>query len=593
MAKITLTDLANLQNENSAVASLSANNAAIEAAIENTLSRDGTSPNQMGDNIDMNSHRVINLPAPVSVTEPLRLSDLNTFIGGGTIQAIPSGGTTGQVLTKSSNSNYAVDWETTSGQGDPIVVLVSGQSFLTAFSSLAWSPATNLKIWNFSGVDGNVGTAYAAPSASTISLPIGYLSRIAKDNPSRSVYGIVVGFSSRDISHWLSGTGAPDIYQNILNQMTPALAAAGVTKITRFVWMQGQADCLPLNTSYVANFTTMMGRFWGNSWFPKETRSDIFSIASVADGDPVNTDADRMNDLLLAVVNAMPDTRRYFYLSTFTGATYWDAVALGHPTAQGIVSMSQLTGRSNLNGVTNDPFTGNVAVGTAGSVSASKFAINASANPVMLTPITGALSQIQGVDGGVAYDTIDTIGNPSSYIGRRANGISTALTTLAANDLITGLAARGYDGTAFSGAKSSILFFASEIWTTIHRGTYISVYNTPTATDVAAEGARFQPSGGLSVGAAAIAVDPGIGNVNAAGSIIAASATAIPAGGTTGTGLKVSSTANFGVFFGSGAPSLSAAKGSLYMRSDGSSTSTRMYVNTDGGTTWTNVVTAA
>lgn len=70
-------------------------------------------------------------------------------------------------------------------------------------------------------------------------------------------------------------------------------------------------------------------------------------------------------------------------------------------------------------------------------------------------------------------------------------------------------------------------------------------------------------------------------------------ATAIPVGGTTGAGLRVSSTANFGVFFGSGAPSLSAAKGSLYLRSDGSGTNDRMYVNTDGATTWTAVVTVA
>ena len=69
--------------------------------------------------------------------------------------------------------------------------------------------------------------------------------------------------------------------------------------------------------------------------------------------------------------------------------------------------------------------------------------------------------------------------------------------------------------------------------------------------------------------------------------------TAIPAGGTTGSGYKLSSTANFGVFFGSGAPTLSAAKGSLYLRSDGTTTNNRMYVNTDGATTWTSVTTAA
>ena len=77
------------------------------------------------------------------------------------------------------------------------------------------------------------------------------------------------------------------------------------------------------------------------------------------------------------------------------------------------------------------------------------------------------------------------------------------------------------------------------------------------------------------------------------GRVAAFSATAIPAGGTAGAGLRVSSTSNFGVFFGSGAPTLSAAQGSLYLRSDGSSTSNRMYVNTDGSTTWTAVTTAA
>jgi len=69
--------------------------------------------------------------------------------------------------------------------------------------------------------------------------------------------------------------------------------------------------------------------------------------------------------------------------------------------------------------------------------------------------------------------------------------------------------------------------------------------------------------------------------------------TAVPAGGTAGTGLRFSSTANLGIFFGSGVPTLSAAQGSLYIRTDGSTTSTRMYINTNGATTWTAVTTAA
>lgn len=44
---------------------------------------------------------------------------------------------------------------------------------------------------------------------------------------------------------------------------------------------------------------------------------------------------------------------------------------------------------------------------------------------------------------------------------------------------------------------------------------------------------------------------------------------------------------------GSGAPTFTAPQGTLYLRTDGSSTSTRLYVNTTGSTTWTNFTSAA
>lgn len=44
----------------------------------------------------------------------------------------------------------------------------------------------------------------------------------------------------------------------------------------------------------------------------------------------------------------------------------------------------------------------------------------------------------------------------------------------------------------------------------------------------------------------------------------------------------------------SGAPTgVSAPKGSLYINKTGSTTSTRMYINTDGGTTWAGFTTSA
>jgi hypothetical protein len=81
--------------------------------------------------------------------------------------------------------------------------------------------------------------------------------------------------------------------------------------------------------------------------------------------------------------------------------------------------------------------------------------------------------------------------------------------------------------------------------------------------------------------------------INISGSITASGGTAIPIGGALQTGLLVSTTANFGVFFGSGAPSISAAKGSLYLRSDGTGTGDRAYIAKDAVGTWTAITTVS
>lgn len=80
MTKLSLTSLANLQNEQTAVSTINANSAATATALENTLSRDGTSPNQMNGTIDMNSNHIINLPAPASTHEPARVEDMGPLI---------------------------------------------------------------------------------------------------------------------------------------------------------------------------------------------------------------------------------------------------------------------------------------------------------------------------------------------------------------------------------------------------------------------------------------------------------------------------------------------------------------------------------
>jgi len=82
MAKLTHSDLTQLSsNETSAVNTINANGALTEAALENTLSRDGTSPNTMGASLDMNSNKILNVAAGTSSSDGVNLSQLTSATG--------------------------------------------------------------------------------------------------------------------------------------------------------------------------------------------------------------------------------------------------------------------------------------------------------------------------------------------------------------------------------------------------------------------------------------------------------------------------------------------------------------------------------
>lgn len=104
---------------------------------------------------------------------------------------------------------------------------------------------------------------------------------------------------------------------------------------------------------------------------------------------------------------------------------------------------------------------------------------------------------------------------------------------------------------------------------------------------IGASGFSMRESDGVTV---VLSAD-GSGNFNFVNALRVLSGTGATAGGVKA--LALSSDASFGVYQGSGAPTISASKGSLYLRTDGSSTSTRAYINTDGATTWTAITTAA
>lgn len=176
--------------------------------------------------------------------------------------------------------------------------------------------------------------------------------------------------------------------------------------------------------------------------------------------------------------------------------------------------------------------------------------------------------------------TLAVSGTITSTVGNNSTIIRSASTTTGYSALISADSTGASTRLLMEGSVGGVVMTGSTAYATIIGSTNATPLQLGTNNNVR-----------LTIDSAGAVTIPG--TLGVTGAITGLNATAIPAGGTTGSGILVSSTANFGVFFGSGAPTLSAAKGSLYLRSDGSTTNDRMYVNTNGTTTWTAVTTVA
>ena len=77
MSRYTKTQVTQLSaNEQAALNNINKNFDDIEEAIKDTVSRSGSTPTHMTNDLDMNGKRIINLPAPSSDTDPVRRQDV-------------------------------------------------------------------------------------------------------------------------------------------------------------------------------------------------------------------------------------------------------------------------------------------------------------------------------------------------------------------------------------------------------------------------------------------------------------------------------------------------------------------------------------
>lgn len=169
MAKLTLADIL---AGYASTSTYNNNNALIEAALENTLSRDGTSPNAMSADLDMNNNRVINLKDPESDYDVATKTYVDNLIS-----AIASSNTPDPQSFNGGSATYTLS--TAVDESDILVfvngaVQIAGDAYqITGGTTLDFGSATPSGTGNINVVyltDNNFSTVTPDNSVSTVKI---------------------------------------------------------------------------------------------------------------------------------------------------------------------------------------------------------------------------------------------------------------------------------------------------------------------------------------------------------------------------------------------------------------------------------------
>ncbi len=248
-----------------------------------------------------------------------------------------------------------------------------------------------------------------------------------------------------------------------------------------------------------------------------------------------------------------------------------------------------------------------VASNNGSNVISLDFLLSNGASPTSILALSGAGSATVTGTLGVTSDlTVDTntlfVQASTNRVGIGTLSPSVALHVTTADQSTarlrldnTGASGQAWDVVAGTPGVSNtgLSFFNTTGGTQLHISNTASASRHVTITGSNGGNPTIGTSAGsLAVSAAAVFASTCQvnGNFLGVGTVSALSAEALTAGGKLAYG---ATTGGPGIYTGSGNPTVSAAQGSIYLKSDGSGIADRLWVNTNGTTGWTNFVSAA
>jgi hypothetical protein len=319
-----------------------------------------------------------------------------------------------------------------------------------------------------------------------------------------------------------------------------------------------------------AIYATLLAAIWAAAWFTAHAAQQTINLGTAptgADGDTHRVAFGKVNsnfDELYAVGNETAIEAALDTLPNVTSVQGHTVTLTGNFVRSGAHSLTlTTTGATSVTLPTSGTLLADAGLGTGVG---AWLATPSSAN--LATAVTGETGS-----GALVFGT--------------SPGFTTAANPVSNDGAALGTTALGWSDLHL--ATGALINFSNGNWTATHSSGVLTIGSSMDIrmTTAGTNSASVVTVGGTQTLTNKTLTAPVIGaatgtSLATTGLLHAFSGTATPAGGTAGSGIRVGSTSNLGLFFGSGAPTLAAAQGSLYIRTDGAP-----YYNNNGTTGWT------